>query len=191
MKTAIIIHGMWDSENEHRDARNGAASNSHWLPWIQRQLIVKDILAQTPEMPHPYAPDYDAWKQVFEYFPLDTETILIGHSCGAGFIVRYLSEHDIHVGKVILVAPWIDPTHSLQSKMFEFGIDENIISKTKGITIFSSTDDMADVQESVKILTEKIKDARVVSFEKMGHFCFEDMGTEEFPELLEEVDKVN
>jgi predicted alpha/beta hydrolase family esterase len=177
---------MWDSENEHRDHRNKAASNCHWLPWIQRQLILKDILAQTPEMPVPYAPDYEAWKKVFEYFPLDENTTLIGHSCGAGFIVRYLSEHTVKVGKVVLVAPWIDPTHSLPSKMFEFHIDENLVSKTKAVTIFSSTNDMAEVQESVRILAENVKDIQIREFPNMGHFCFEDMHTEEFPELLEE-----
>jgi predicted alpha/beta hydrolase family esterase len=115
------------------------------------------------------------------------ETTLIGHSCGAGFIVRYLSENNIHVGKVVLVAPWIDPDKILETGMFDFTPDENLVSKTKGVTIFNSDDDMEEVQKSVKILTEKIKNIEVREFQNMGHFCFEDMGTEEFPKLLEEV----
>ena len=90
MKTAIIIHGMPYKDEEYYNPKRPASSNCHWLPWIQKQLLLKDILAQTPEMPVPYEPEYIAWKEIFERFPLNEETILVGHSCGAGFIVRYL-----------------------------------------------------------------------------------------------------
>ena len=185
MKTAIIIHGM-PSKKEYYKEKNPAPSNSHWFPWIQKELLLKDILAQTPEMPVPYNPEYNAWKEMFERFLLNEETILIGHSCGAGFIVRYLSENNVKVGKVALVAPWIDPEKSLDTGMFSFEIDENIVSKTKGITIFSSTNDMKEVQDTVEILKNKIKDIKIVEFQNKGHFCFDDMGTVEFPELLEQ-----
>jgi len=109
MKTAIILHGMPD-ESEFKDPNREASSNCHWYPWLQRQLVLNGILAQTPEMPKAYEPEYDAWKEMFERFDTDEETILIGHSCGGGFIVRWLSENkDKRVGKVVLVAPWIDP----------------------------------------------------------------------------------
>lgn len=185
MKTAIIIHGTPDKE-EYYDPNGIAPSNRHWLPWIQKELLLRDILAQTPEMPVPYNPEYNAWKEMFERFLLNGETILIGHSSGAGFIVRYLSENNIKVGKVVLVAPWIDPEKSLDTGMFDFEVDENIVSKTNGITIFSSTNDMKEVQDSVEILKNKIKDIKIVEFQNKGHFCFDDMGTVEFPELLEQ-----
>jgi predicted alpha/beta hydrolase family esterase len=185
MKTAIIIHGMPDQE-EYYDIDRPASSNCHWLPWIQKQLLLKDIVAQTPEMPVPYEPEYKAWKDIFERFPLNEETILIGHSCGGGFIVRYLSENTIKVGKVVLVAPWIDPDGFLKNGMFDFSIDENIVEKTSGITIFSSTNDMTEVQDSIKTLISKIKSIKVKEFKDMGHFCYEDMHTDVFPELLAE-----
>lgn len=183
MKTAIILHGKPDKE-EYYDVNRAASSNCHWLPWIQKQLLLKDIVAQTPEMPIPYNPEYSAWKEMFEHFPINEETILIGHSCGAGFIVRYLSEEDVQVGKVVLVAPWVDPEKSLETGMFEFSIDENIVSKTQGITIFSSTNDMDTVQKSVELIKSKVHDMKVVEFENAGHFCYDDMGTGAFPELL-------
>ncbi len=183
MKTAIILHGKPDKE-EYYDINRAASSNCHWLPWIQKQLLLKDIVAQTPEMPIPYNPEYSAWKEMFERFPINEETILIGHSCGAGFIVRYLSEENVKVGRVVLVAPWIDPEKSLGTGMFDFSIDENITSKTQGTTIFSSTNDMDTVQESVKLIQTQVKDIKVVDFENAGHFCYDDMGTDAFPELL-------
>jgi predicted alpha/beta hydrolase family esterase len=186
MKTGIIVHGMEDSKELYYDPTGPSASNSHWLPWIQHQLIISDIVAQTPEMPASYNPEYTTWKKVFEGFSLDQDTVLIGHSCGAGFIVRYLSEENVQVGKVVLVAPWIDPKKSLSTGMFDFNINTHIVLKTKGITIFNSMNDMEEVQESVKEIIAKTHDIKLVNFENKGHFCFDDTRTIAFPELLVE-----
>lgn len=185
MKTAIIIHGL-PSKEEYYDANRPASSNCHWLPWIQKQLLLKDIVAQTPEMPVPYNPSYQAWKEMLERFPLNEETILIGHSCGGGFIVKYLSENNIKVGKVVLVAPWLDLEKSLATGMFDFKIDENLVEKTHGLSVFSSTNDQASVQKSVEVIKDKIKNIKLVEFKDAGHFCYKDLGTEVFPELLKE-----
>ena len=99
MRTAIILHGM-PSKEEYFDPDNESPSNQHWLPWIQRQLILNGVLAQVIELPEPYIPKYGKWASVFEQFKVYAETDLIVHSCGAGFLVRWLSEHKIKVGKV-------------------------------------------------------------------------------------------
>ncbi len=186
MKTAIIIHGMPDRE-EYYDVNRPASSNCHWLPWIQKQFILKDIVAQTPEMPVPYNPEYKAWKKLFEGFDLNEDTILVGHSCGGGFIVRYLSENpNVRVGKVVLVAPWIDLEKSLDTGMFDFEIRQDIVSQTAGITIFESTDDDDEIKISIDKLKSEIKDIKIVTFQDYGHFCIGDMNTDKFPELLDE-----
>ncbi len=188
MKTAIIIHGMPKKES-HYNPEFPSGSNAHWLPWLQRQLIVKDILTQTPEMPVPYNPDYKAWKEMFEHFSLNENTILVGHSCGGGFILRYLSEENVRVGKVVLVAPWIDIEKSLDTGMFDFTLDVNVVSKTNGLTLFESTDDDEEVQKSIEVIKSQLKELKTVTFENYGHFCLLDMKTEQFPELLEECTK--
>lgn len=184
MKTATILHGMPDKE-EYYDFNRPASSNCHRLPRLQKQLLINDICAQTLEMPVPYNPEYITWKKVFEWCPLDEDTILVGHSCGGWFILRYLSEHNIKVGKVVLVAPWIDPTHELDTGMFDFVIDNNILDKTKGIILFESTDDFNEVQQSITIIKEKIPWLEIKTFDNYGHFCLDDLKTEAFPELLE------
>ncbi len=184
MQTAIIIHGMPDRE-EYYDPERPSPSNCHWIPWLQKQLSLRDVVAQTPEMPVPYMPEYGAWKAVFERLPLDEDTILVGHSCGAGFIVRYLSEENVRVGNVVLVAPWLDPENSLGTGMFAFALDVNLAAKTKSLTVFSSTNDMDEVQESVRMIAEKVHGATVREFKDAGHFCYEDMRTDAFPELFE------
>jgi predicted alpha/beta hydrolase family esterase len=184
MKRAILVHGRPDKE-EYFDSTKPAPSNSHWFPWVQRQLLLKGILAQTPEMPDASEPNYEKWKQTFEQFKIDEETILIGHSCGGGFIVRWLSENKIKVGKVILVAPWLDPEHNnIDPAFFRFDIDPELASRTAGVTVMYSTDDYPDVLESVEILRAQIKNVVFQEFTDKGHFVIEDMKTEAFPELV-------
>ena len=179
------------SKEGYYNSKGDSESNSHWLPWLQHELLIKDILTQTPEMPSPFEPDYNLWKSVLDQFILNEDTILIGHSCGAGFILRYLSENNIKVGKIFLIAPWIDPTHKEAPKMFEFEIDSNLQSKTGEITVFLSNDDDNQIIDSVNIIKSKLNMTKILEFSSKGHFCLKDMNTREFPELLEEILKRN
>lgn len=85
MKSAVIIHGTVD-KSEFFDSHYPSPSNAHWLPWMQRQLLRNGWLCQTPEMPTPYSPDYEQWKQVFEQQNPQNLSLAIGHSAGAGFL---------------------------------------------------------------------------------------------------------
>lgn len=184
MKTAIILPGKPSKEGYFNPQRN-AQSNEHWLPWIQRQLLLKGILAQAIELPKPYEPVYEDWKFVFEKFSCNEETILIGHSCGGGFLVRWLSENKVNVGEVVLVAPWLDPDHELTTGFFDFEIDEEVPKRTEGLSIFFSSDDEDNILESVKTLRNKWPSAKIIELMGKGHFTLKDMGTTEFPELIE------
>lgn len=184
MQTAIILHGK-PSKEGYYDATRESQSNEHWLPWLQRQLLLKDILAQTPELPKPYDPEYRRWKDVFEQFKVDENTHLIGHSCGAGFLIRWLSENDMKVGKVVLVALWIDPEGDMDNGFFDFEIDPNLAERTDGITVFVSKDDEPHIIKSAETLQQNIKETNLVEMDGCGHFVMKDMGTREFPELLE------
>lgn len=168
MTNAILLHGM-PSKAEYYSDKYPSASNSHWFPWLQKQLLIRDIAAYTPEVPHCYAPDYKTWYKEFERFDITPATILVGHSCGGGFIVRWLSEHpDIPVGKVILVAPWLDPNRDETTDFFEFTIDPDLAARTQGLHIFSSDDDSDGVQKSVRILREAIKTLVTANFTAMA-----------------------
>ncbi len=163
------------------------AADKHWLPWIVGELGKAGVEAHNPEMSEPYAPDYEKWSKVFEQFNVDENTMLVGHSCGGGFLVRWLSEHkDKKVGKVVLVAPWIDPTHAFAPAMFnDLVIDENLAERTAGVVEMISLDDEQDELDTLAILREKIKGLQVIEFKDKGHFLTQHMGTDEFPELLD------
>lgn len=183
MKTAIIIHG-YNDKSEYFDVSRPSASNDHWIPWIQRQLLLKGVETQTPEMPGFYEPNYEKWKEMLERFDLNESTMLVGHSCGGGFLVRYLSENNVKVGKVVLVAPWLDPEKNIDPNFFKFEIDQNLVSKTTGLKVMYSIDDHSEILESIKILKSKIKDAEFQEFQDKGHFVLGSLKTDKFPELL-------
>ncbi len=188
MKTVIIIHGM-PSREEYGET-GSHSSKQHWLPWMKSELEAQGISTETPEMPEPYAPNYREWKMVFEQLPIDEETVLIGHSCGGGFLVRWLSENKKKVGAVMLVAPWMDPDNSSKEQVgdfFSFTIDAELSDRTDGVTIFYSKDDDIDIVDTVALLEKTLKNFHTKTFEDKGHFTSEDMGTIEFPELLSEV----
>lgn len=187
---AILVPGRPD-EDEHYDPTYPSNSEEHWFSWLKRQLILKDIHAVSIEPPFPFRPRYQEWKKEFERFDIEPDTILVGHSCGGGFLVRWLSENkDNEVGKVVLVAPWLNPENNPVSDtadFFEFEIDPDLVSRTAGVTIFNSDNDQSTIHKSVQIIREQIRGIEYKEFHDYGHFCKENMNTVEFPELLAEL----
>ena len=183
-QTAIILHGMPDKQ-EYFDSQIPSESNRHWLPWLQKQLNLQNILTQTPEFPDPYKPDYAQWCSIFEQYLVNENTLLVSYSCGGGFLIRWLSEHQIRVGKVVLVAPWIDPDRTDTTDFFYFKIDAALPERTKGVDILVSNNDYADVLKSVKQIINILPKINVITLPGKKHFTINDLKTEQFPELLD------
>ena len=186
MKNAIILHGL-PSKEEYYSPRAPSLSNAHWLPWLQAQLLKADVAAATPEVPNSFDLDWKVWSHEFERFDIAPETILVGHSAGGGFLIKYLSIHPhLKVGKVVLVAPWLDPEGRTKGFFDDFSIDPDFVGRTSGTTVFSSDDDQDSVQRTVTDLRSSVKKLSIKEFHNYGHFCYRDMRTVEFPELAAE-----
>ena len=182
---AIVLHGM-PSEDEYYSEAYPSASNSHWIPWLQKQLLIRAYDAQTPEIPDAFNPEYDVWSSEFQRHMVDEPMVLVGHSCGAGFLIRWLTENaDVFVDKLVLIAPWLDPNRDDTTDFFDFEIDEDLIERVDSIHLFYSTDDSPDIQTSVDMVLEHLPDVIQHRYSSMGHFTSNDMGTEEFPDLLD------
>jgi predicted alpha/beta hydrolase family esterase len=187
MKNAIILHGKCGKQ-EYYSNNYPSLSNSHWLPWLQKQLLMKDIHAVTPEVPNAFDPDWQTWVKEVERYEIGPDTLLVGHSCGGGFWVKYLSlNKDLKVGKVVLVAPWMDPDGDETNGFFnDFQIDPQIASRTARLTIYHSDNDMGNVHKTVATLRESLKDYEYKEFQNYGHFTYGAMKGQEFPELLDD-----
>ena len=198
MKTAIIVHGTFDTREEYLQQYECGPmeTDSHWMPWLARNLILNDIQAQRPEMPHPYDKyvKYSEWAETIGNFKINKDTVLIGHSAGTGFLLKYLAEHpEMRVGKLVLVAPWVDPTGINGDFMKGWDSDPNLINRAGGVDMIYSTDDINHpdkmmIIDSVKQIVEKYGNEpnfRIHKFENKGHFTRR-IGRE-FPELLEAI----
>lgn len=188
MKNVIIVHGR-PGKTEYYSDKYPSSSNFHWIPWLQKQLMIKDIKADTPEMMHAYAPEWDIWRTEFERFDVTPDTVLIGHSNGAGFLVRWLSENkSANVQKVILVAPSFNEGELTDGTFFNFEIDSTLNTRVEEIVIFNGLKDGQRVQESVVKIMDTVSGVKLVEFPDNAHFVTDDIGIE-FTQLLDEVIK--
>ncbi|MBI2671482.1 alpha/beta hydrolase [Candidatus Woesearchaeota archaeon] len=187
MKQVIIIHGCPSNEEKAKNPEQ-RTYNKHWTPWIKKELIFRNIKTETPLMPDPWEPDYNKFKKEFEKLEVTEGTILIGHSCGCAFLVRWLGETKQKINKLILVAPWKipDKKDKFRIAFYDYTIDGTIKSRAKEIIMFTADDEEKDGKKSLEIF-HKALGGKVIELKGRGHYTFSDMKTEEFPELLEEV----
>jgi len=162
--------------------------DKHWIPWVKRNLIASGIGTETPLMPDPWEPNYQKFKTEFEKYEVGENTILVGHSCGSAFLVRWLGETKRKISKLILVAPWKipDKDDEFRKEFYIYPIDENIKSRVDKIVMFTADDEEDEGKESLKIFHQALC-GEVIELKEHGHYTLGDMRTEEFPELLEKI----
>lgn len=183
-KNCIIIHGC---PSNAKKVMNPATRtyDKHWIPWLKKNLVAAGIATETPLMPDPWEPSYQKFKTEFEKYKVGENTILVGHSCGSAFLVRWLGESKRKIFKVVLVAPWKIPDENdeLRKEFYNYPIDEEIKSRVGAIVMFTADDEEDDGKESLKIFHNALG-GEVIELKSHGHYTLGDMGTEEFPELL-------
>ena len=155
-----------------------------------RERLGDDYEIAIPRMPNPANAKFEEWKIWFERtLPfLRDDVILIGHSLGAIFFAKYLSENvlPIHIQKVFLVAPAIsndglvgeDGGDFLPSKT-KLGI---ITEQSEKVFLFHSKDDDVCPYSHSEEYAQYMPEAEFVSFQDRGHFIQSDI-----PELIERI----
>ncbi len=181
----IIIHGC-PRDAEKAMGPKARTYDKHWIPWIKKELVKKGIKTETPLMPEPWAPDYSKFKQEFEKYEVGENTILVGHSCGTAFLVRWLGETKRKIVKLVLVAPWKipDKDDEYRKEFYGYRIDEAIKDRVKEIIMFTSDNEEPDGKKGLKIFHETLG-GKIIELKGRGHYTLYDMKTAEFPELLE------
>lgn len=85
MDKAFIFHGT------------GAGKYDHWFPEIKQKLEAEGVEVARPEFPTPENQNLENWLEVLDEqdLDIDQDTVLIGHSTGAVFILDILDERDV------------------------------------------------------------------------------------------------
>ncbi len=186
-RKVIIIHGC-PSNAEKAMNPETRTYDKHWIPWLKSELITRGTQTETPLMPTPWEPNYERFKTEFEKYEVREDTILVGHSCGSAFLVRWLGETKNKILKLILVAPWKIPdgNDEFRKTFYNYQIDESIKSRVGEIIMFTADDEEDTGKKSLKIFNEAL-DGEIIELKGHGHYTLNDMGTEKFPELIEAI----
>lgn len=178
----IILHGCPPS------ADNVLPPEKKWMNWVADKLTEMGAAAVAPEMPTAWEPKYEEWKKVFEKYGVTEKTILVGHSCGGAFLVHWLRETKQRVQKLILVAPAKVPEtpDDKRQTLYDFELPEDASEIANEIVIFTSND-FPHHKQALEMYKRSLKIAKVIELPDKKHFLYFQTGTNEFPELLEEI----
>lgn len=191
MKRAVILHGICDEE-EYYSENEPSPSNNNWIAWLQKQLVLIGYDCQTPEVLNSYKGIYEDWKRTFELMNIDRDTILIGHSAGCGFFLKWLSQNTVSIDKVYMIAPWIDPFGEFETTGFlECKLHPDLNNRINEIHILYSNDDpVKGVKETVDLIMDNFPSISTLNtYDGLGHFSSTARGTAIFPEIMDVIDK--
>jgi uncharacterized protein len=192
-KTNIVFIGGGDSFASNEEFYTALRSWSYdpykperkrWRDALALELVSTHELIG-PVMPNKQNADYTAWSIWFEkVIPfLRDDDVLIGHSLGGGFLLRYLTEHQlpIRIAQLHLISPVVVAGES--SALKEFSIDplvwSGFQSQIREVHVWHSTDDtIVPISESQKF-KEVYPAAALHTFADRGHFLMS-----EFPEIV-------
>lgn len=193
MTQQIIIIGGGDSFNTYEEyvssLKNKEITLDKFRPrndWKTSlpQRLGEDYDTLVPRMPNSNNARYTEWKIWFErmFAFLNNEVILVGHSLGAMFLIKYLSENTFpkQIKKLFLIS---SPYGVTEADLEEFKLPESfeaVTKQSKNIFIFHSKDDAVVPFSEFEEIKKRLPLASVHVFEDRGHF-----NQEEFPELVE------
>lgn len=192
----ICVHGgeTFDSYNEYFShlkkykLEKYKLTQKRWDASLQKNLG-KNFEVLLPQMPNARNSKYLEWKIWFEkLFPfLNKELILIGHSLGGIFLVKYLSENKFpkKIKRLFLIAPPFDDKnsgHSLADFNFKIKNLKRLTRQCEKINIYHSKDDSVVHFNDFLKYKENLPTAKLYIFKNKGHFA-----QERFPELAKNI----
>jgi len=141
-------------------------------------------------MPTPPTPTYEEWASVWKTAQSNETTIIVAHSSGCGFILKWLSLNPAQkIGDLFLVAPWLDLKKE-DGEFLQCQLDPKLMQRVKSLHIlFSENEDVDGVSQSKDLLLEKYPSAILHTFKSYGHFTLRGLGKAEFPELWEMIER--
>lgn len=162
-----------------------------WKDNLQKDLG-ENFEVLLPRMPDSNNAKYLEWKIWFEKILDITEDklILIGHSLGGMFLVKYFSENIIDKrikAMFIISTPFKSANKNDENIRFAHTGDLNNITKQCENVYFlhSKDDDVIDFEDFEKYKAE-LPNANFIEFEDKGHFT-----SESFPEIIELINEIN
>ena len=175
-----IIHGVY------------ANPESNWFSWLKKALEQGGYEVIVPKMPTPVGQTLDAWLRVFLEVEnkINEETVLIGHSLGAAFILSWLEQTQKKVKAAYLVAgffqllnsPYDEINKTFVEKQFNW---EKIKSNCGKFFVIASDNDQYISLDISRQLSENVNGLLEIVHD--GGHLNKEAGYEEFPLLFDSI----
>jgi predicted alpha/beta hydrolase family esterase len=190
----VVIHGgdTFETHEEYLNFLNNyeidierfKTSKDDWKPWLRGQLG-ENYEVILPKMPNNFDARFSEWKLWLDKIVklLNDEVILVGHSLGASFLVKYLSENKFSkkLLGVFLVGGVFDVDTEGYS-LASFSLGDKLNLQTENAYFYHSKDDPVVPFSSMEKFMEVFPNAHFRVFENKGH-----LNQEEFPELVDDI----
>ncbi len=194
MKQVVIIHGGDTFEN-HEAYLNWLQKFPMDLSWYRvgkigwkrtlEKRLGEGYEVYLPEMPNPTYAQYIEWKLWTDKLIdlIRDEIILVGHSLGGSFLVKYLSENTLSkkVRGVFLVSACFEKDTD-GNALHSFELPQTFNLQTENIFLYHSTDDPVVPFSDMEEFKKKLPNATVRVFGDRKHF-----NAEVFLELAEDI----
>jgi predicted alpha/beta hydrolase family esterase len=178
----FLIHGSFGKPFEN------------WFPWLEEKLAEKEVVCTIPSFPTPDHQTYSDWSRLLDYYfdmgVINSETILIGHSCGAVCATKYIADKRLNVRGLITVSGYNNytgtDTYIDGLNMSFYGSDEKfstVENYAQHRVSYISDNDPFISQEALKSFSNLIA-SKMVIIPNAGHFNAS-AGITSLPSLLE------
>jgi uncharacterized protein len=177
----VILHGSYGHSREN------------WFPWLAERLreIGHDVVV--PQFPTPVGQNLSTWLEIFdrEAGLLSAQSVLVGHSLGAAFIIRVLERIASPVGAAFLVAAFFGPVglpafDSINATFVSEPVNWSRVKRSaKSFFVYGSDNDPYVRLDSCQRIAEQLG-ARFAVHHDAGHFNSES-GYTSFPALLADI----
>ena len=197
MKQIIYIH--WWVVFPDNETFCKVLEKREYEPFEEKKRRIDWLVTETkgtheimkPTMPNKYNALYKAWKIRFEKtfaYMNNEELIVIGHSLGWMFLLKYLWENTFPkaIKQLHLISSCIDDKNIIDDEIYlwDFTFDLTIIPKVQDIAekifIYHSTDDVMVPYNHAERLHTYLPKATLMTFTDRWH-----LRQPEFPELLQ------
>lgn len=192
MQQVIVIHGgttfrdydtYLKSLSEKKLDINRFIYRPRWKELLQDNLG-SEYQVLLPSMPNSTNARYHEWKLWFEHISslFSDNCILVGHSLGAVFLVKYLSENSIAVkikATILVAAPYDDDSVEDLTDFKIVKLAERLHKQAGRLVFFNGMDDPVVSSLDLKKYQSQLPSAEFKILSAPDHFVRRD-----FPELI-------
>lgn len=200
MQQVVVIHGgtTFPSREAYLSYLQGKKleladlSRRNWKSSLS-DALGSGFAVYTPRMPNGQDARYMEWKVWFEKILnlLEDDVILVGHSLGGIFLLKYLAENEplrTVRGTYCIAPPYFEvggTAYEGEEYIGDFALPNNLSSvaeRAGRLTFYFSSDDFIVPISHADRYAVKLPAAAMCRFEDRGHFL-----QEEFHELVEDI----